>query len=296
MTRTAGTSSMLEEIHAATPPQAKSAGVSGGKKRAAPGADTEDHVDPLAVAQRTPPAAAHARTPNEEITPTPTKKRRNAKPFRIEIGPPKEGEEREHVNKPNGRYNKNGVCFHKASGKWRAIVYVGKRQVNLGYFTSQEQAEGTIENARTHGLPKGFTGLRALQQPKQSNHAGVNWDKHTKKWLARVYEPSKPGGKGKEHKVGYYLDEDEAVKAIEVRRKEMGLPPSKRGRKKEVNEDAAADASGFDLSDPTPFGRSGGTMAFGPSGRGVLDMGSPGGPAASVASSMPRLGAKGRLA
>ena len=37
-------------------------------------------------------------------------------------------------------------------------------------------------------------------------------------------------------------------------------------------------------------------MAFGPSGRGVLDMGSPGGPAASVASSMPRLGAKGRLA
>ena len=77
----------------------------------------------------------------------------------------------------------------------------------------------------------------------------------------------------------------------------MGLPPSKRGRKKEVNaEDAAADASGFDLSDPTPFGRSGGTMAFGPSGRGVLDMGSPGGPAASVASSMPRLGAKGRLA
>ena len=228
---------MLEEIHAATPPQAKSAGVSGGKKRAAPGADTEDHVDPLAVAQRTPPAAAHARTPNEEITPTPTKKRRNAKPFRIEIGPPKEGEEREHVNKPNGRYNKNGVCFHKASGKWRAIVYVGKRQVNLGYFTSQEQAEGTIENARTHGLPKGFTGLRALQQPKQSNHAGVNWDKHTKKWLARVYEPSKPGGKGKEHKVGYYLDEDEAVKAIEVRRKEMGLPPSKRGRKKEVNEE-----------------------------------------------------------
>ena len=288
---------MLEEIHAATPPQAKSAGVSGGKKRAAPGADAEDHVDPLAVAQRTPPAAAHARTPAEEITPTPTKKRRNAKPFRIEIGPPKEGEEREHVNKPNGRYNKNGVCFHKASGKWRAIVYVGKRQVNLGYFTSQEQAEGTIENARTHGLPKGFTGLRALQQPKQSNHAGVNWDKHTKKWLARVYEPSKPGGKGKEHKVGYYLDEDEAVKAIEVRRKEMGLPPSKRGRKKEVNaEDAAADASGFDLSDPTPFGRSGGTMAFGPSGRGVLDMGSPGGPAASVASSMPRLGTKGRLA
>jgi len=30
---------MLEEIHAATPPQAKSAGVSGGKKRAAPGAE-----------------------------------------------------------------------------------------------------------------------------------------------------------------------------------------------------------------------------------------------------------------
>ena len=75
----------------------------------------------------------------------------------------------------------------------------------------------------------------------------------------------------------------------------MGLPPSKRGRKKEVTAEEP-DASGFDLSDPTPFGRSGGTMAFGPSGRGVLDMGSPGGPAASVASSMPRLGTKGRLA
>ena len=67
-----------------------------------------------------------------------------------------------------------------------------------------------MNKALEGGLPKGFTGLRALQQPKQSEHAGVNWDKHTKKWLARVYEPMVGGRKGKEHKVGYFDCDDEA--------------------------------------------------------------------------------------
>ena len=275
MTRTVGLPE--EEIgQAATPPQATSTksrphgqNGAGGRKRAAPEHDPldETHADPRTV------YAAVAPTPTP-ITPTPTKKRRNSKPFRIEIGPPKEGEERDEVNKPNGRYNKNGVCFHKASGKWRAIVYVGKRQVSLGYFTTQDDAERTIDNARTHGLPKGFTGLRAMQQPKQSEHAGVNWDKHTKKWLARVYEPSRNGVKGKEYKVGYFREEHLAVQAIEEKRAELGLPPPRSSKKKE--------RGGFVHRAP----------GLSPGGHGdisdIVDMGSPPGPAASVASSAPR--------
>ena len=274
MTRMVGLPDEEEIGQASTPPQAKSRahgqnrdGLNRKRSKIEPEHDPldETHADPRAV------DAAVAPTPTP-ITPTPTKKRRNRKPFRIEIGPPKEGEERDEVNKPNGRYNKNGVCFHKASGKWRAIVYVGKRQVSLGYFTTQDDAEQTIENARTHGLPKGFTGLRAMQQPVQSEHAGVNWDKHTKKWLARVYEPSMNGVKGKEHKVGYFREEFLAVRAIEAKRRELGLPPP-RAKKKER----------------------GGIVATGPGmspgGRGdisdVVDMGSPPGPTASVASSRP---------
>ena len=267
MTRMVGLPARDEEIgQATTPPQAKSRPHgAGGRKRAAPTHDPldETHADPHAV------DAAVAPTPTP-ITPTPTKKRRNTKPFRIEIGPPKEGEERDEVNKPNGRYNKNGVCFHKASGKWRAIVYVGKRQVSLGYFTTQDDAERTIDNARTHGLPKGFTGLRAMQQPKQSEHAGVNWDKHTKKWLARVYEPSRNGAKGKEHKVGYFREELQAVRAmIEEKRRSSAAAPE---GEEEGKEGFVARGPGMihgDISD-------------------MVDMGSPPGPAASVASSAPR--------
>jgi hypothetical protein len=47
--------------------------------------------------------------------------------------------------------------------------------------------------------------------------AGVNWDRHCKRWLARVYEPSKDGAKGKEHKVGYYDDEHEAGRELSMK-------------------------------------------------------------------------------
>lgn len=132
--------------------------------------------------------------------------------------------ERIPVDKPNGRYNKNGVCFHKASGKWRAIVYVNRKQVNLGYFATKEESQAQVLAAREHGLPKGFTNLRALQQPKRSEFPGVNWDKHCKRWLARVYEPSVGGKKGKEHKVGYFEDEKEAGEAVRQHRLKLGLP------------------------------------------------------------------------
>ena len=61
----------------------------------------------------------------------------------------------------------------------------------------------------------------------------MNWDKHCKRWLARVYEPTKDGKKGKEHKVGYYDDEEEAGRAIIARRKELGLPEKSTRKKRE---------------------------------------------------------------
>jgi len=33
-----------------------------------------------------------------------------------------------------------GVSFHKASGKWRAFIYVEEKQKSLGYHTTQEDA------------------------------------------------------------------------------------------------------------------------------------------------------------
>ena len=76
--------------------------------------------------------------------------------------------------------------------------------------------------------------------------------------------------KGKEHKVGYFREELQAVRAIEEKRRELGLPPP-RAKKKE-REGFVARGPGMihgDISD-------------------MVDMGSPPGPAASVASSAPR--------
>jgi hypothetical protein len=161
------------------------------------------------------------------------KKKRNSKPKRIQFGEPPPGVINIAIDPPNGRYNKNGVCHHKASGKWRAIVYVNKKQVNLGYFTTKEESEETVRRAREFGLPPGFVNCRAHAQPKRSAINGVNWDKHCKRWLARVYEPTKDGKKGKEHKVGYYDDEEEAGRAIIARRKELGLPEKSTRKKRE---------------------------------------------------------------
>jgi len=32
----------------------------------------------------------------------------------------------------------------QASNKWRAIVYVDKKQLNLGYFASKEESEAQV--------------------------------------------------------------------------------------------------------------------------------------------------------
>ena len=241
--------------------------------------------------------------PVEETLPGAKKKRRPT-PIRVNLEPPAlEGGEpgsfdlsdRQVVDKPNGRYNKNvrcsparwrrpaptlglprpalrdrfilsqranvspappllashppdadprrprvlprypvrqGVCYHKASNKWRAIVYVNKKQVNLGYYNEKDDAEHQVNLARLYGLPKGFENLRALQQPKRSDVPGVNWDSHCKRWLARVYEPSGNGKKGKEHKVGYFPEEKEAAEAVREFREKLGLPPKSRWRTK----------------------------------------------------------------
>ena len=165
---------------------------------------------------RGPPRARRRCRPDPDADhPVPTKKRRNRKPFRIEIGPPKEGEERDEVNKPNGRYNKNGVCFHKASGKWRAIVYVGKRQVSR-WGTSPPRMTRTGIEASSSACRRVSPALRAMQQPKQSEHAGVNWDKHTKKWLASgsIAEHERRQGEGA--KVWARHRGTPAVRAIEA--------------------------------------------------------------------------------
>ena len=46
-----------------------------------------------------------------------------------------------------------GVCFHKASGKWRASIVVAGKQHSLGYFLTPEEAAQTVskERRKYHG-------------------------------------------------------------------------------------------------------------------------------------------------
>ena len=170
-------------------------------------------------------------------TPTPTtpnpgaKKQRNAKPKRVDLElQPGENvhETRTPVDEQSGRRNKLGVCYHKASDKWRAIVYMQRKQVNLGYFATREDSERQVALARKYGVPKSFVNLHALRQPKRSDFPGVNWDAHVGKWLARVYLPSEGGKKGKEIKVNYFDDEKEAWEACKRERVKRGLPETAR--------------------------------------------------------------------
>lgn len=182
----------------------------------------------LAVVQAASPGTL-ALTP---LTPTTTtaghgKKRRNAKPKRVDLSlQPGEdvGATRVKVDDQSSRRNKLGVCYHKPSDKWRAIVYVQKKQVNLGYFATKKESEDQVGLARSFGLPMGFSNLRALRQPKRSGFPGVNWDNHCNRWLARVYMPSTDGKKGKEIKVGYFEDEKTAAEACRSCRVQHGLP------------------------------------------------------------------------
>lgn len=176
-------------------------------------------------------------------TPTPgAKKMRNSKPKRVELDL-QPGEDvsvtRTPVDDHAGRRNKLGVCYHKPSNKWRAIVYMQRKQVNLGYFPTREESEAQVTLARTYGLPKSFVNLRALRQPKRSGFPGVNWDAHVGKWLARVYLPSEGGKKGKEIKVDYFDDQKEAWEACKRERVKHGLPETARPVK-----GAGADAEG----------------------------------------------------
>ena len=90
-------------------------------------------------------------------TPTPTtpnpgaKKQRNSKPKRMDLElQPGENvhETRTPVDERSGRRNKLGVCYHKPSNKWRAIVYMQRKQVNLGYFATREDSERQVALAR----------------------------------------------------------------------------------------------------------------------------------------------------
>jgi hypothetical protein len=170
-------------------------------------------------------------------TPTPTtpnpgaKKQRNSKPKRMDLElQPGENvhETRTPVDERSGRRNKLGVCYHKPSDKWRAIVYMQRKQVNLGYFATREDSERQVALARKYGVPKSFVNLHALRQPKRSDFPGVNWDAHVGKWLARVYLPSEGGKKGKEIKVNYFDDEKEAWEACKRERVKRGLPETAR--------------------------------------------------------------------
>lgn len=47
-----------------------------------------------------------------------------------------------------------GVCWHKASGKWRAYILVDAKIIHLGYFDTELEAfDAYIQANRDHGFP-----------------------------------------------------------------------------------------------------------------------------------------------
>lgn len=48
----------------------------------------------------------------------------------------------------NSKSGIRGVCYHKASGKWYARVYVDRKEVFQKLFNTKEEAEKHVINAR----------------------------------------------------------------------------------------------------------------------------------------------------
>jgi len=68
-------------------------------------------------------------------------KDRNRSNNRIKnLRPERRGNQQNRSVSLNNTSGSTGVSFHKASGRWRAFVYVGNKQKSLGYHPTKEEA------------------------------------------------------------------------------------------------------------------------------------------------------------
>jgi hypothetical protein len=99
-----------------------------------------------------------------------------------------------------------GVNWSKKENKWKAYVYVNRRQKHLGLFDSELEAYNARKKAEE--MIKNNDLSFFTFRENSSKHKGVHWNKSKGKWEAYIYVDKKA------KYVGAYKTEIEAIEAI----------------------------------------------------------------------------------
>lgn len=127
-------------------------------------------------------------------------------------------------NVQNARPRKNKISRYKgvawSEQRWHARIQIDRRQIGLGYFTTQRAAAFAYNEAATKLFGE-FAWLNEIvddpdDQPipetdcKPSRFRGVCWDKRRQKWMARLQVQNKTIN------VGRFVSDVKAAKAYDA--------------------------------------------------------------------------------
>ncbi|KAL7452081.1 hypothetical protein ACHAWC_003822 [Mediolabrus comicus] len=128
-----------------------------------------------------------------------------------------------HVKEGASKYT--GVCFNKKSNKWQAQINLDGKSRLIGYYDDENEAavdfaravfkyKGAVKRQSRKSFVIDLSGI-ASQPPilkssgriKQgaSKYTGVSFNKQSNRWIAQIMI------EGKQHRIGYYDDEEEAA-------------------------------------------------------------------------------------
>ena len=110
-----------------------------------------------------------------------------------------------------------GVSWDKARKKWVARKREKGKKVYLGYYADEEAAARAV----TEYVERGVVALPG-RGGVTSEHTGVSWNKALNKWVAQQRE------NGKKVHLGYYVDEEDAARAVAAYVERGIIPRSKR--------------------------------------------------------------------
>ena len=94
--------------------------------------------------------------------------------------------QRENVFKDQGKYTSKykGVHFYHYNNKWLANIRVKQRLIHLGLFKTELEASEAYQNALKL-VNSGYIFI-VKEREKSNKYVGVNWNKLSKKWIARI--------------------------------------------------------------------------------------------------------------
>jgi hypothetical protein len=122
---------------------------------------------------------------------------------------------RENTSKDrkNGTSQYTGVCWHKATNKWRSQIVINSKMKQLGLFTSEEEAHEAYQNALKIYHDGGDLSFMETRIPT-SQYTGVSWKKRENKWKSQIQI------NGKQRHLGYFTSEEAAAEAYQKALKE----------------------------------------------------------------------------